>query len=169
MMREMERMMGEPVKKPLMSRLLDAERLSEGERAALGKDAEQRVQQGLELLERGTRELSAARRANDGAAIAQAVSALKEGSELWETGAAVQRALSLPPATASATALRWFRSQMNVEVPEAVTAWPWGLSPVHLAIMGILALTAGGGMVLYLYKVRRSLALLVRLTRGPQP
>jgi hypothetical protein len=168
MMREMERMTGGPVKKPLMSRLLDVRVLSEPERADLRRDADLRVQQGLDLLDRGTRELTAARLRGDAAAIARALSVLSEGSESWQTGSAVQRALALPPTAASDTALRWFRAQMNLEVPSVVSGWPWGLSPIHLAIMATLVLTAGGGLLLYLYKVRRSLALLARLTRGPQ-
>lgn len=169
MMRGMEGMMSGPVPRPLMSTLLDAERLGEAERVALGKAADQRVHRGLELLDRATRELATARRARDDAAISRAIKLLEEGAELWETGTAVQRALSSPPATARATGLRWFRSRMNLEMPDDVSAWPWGWSPVHLGIMAILAVTAGGGMVLYLYKIRRSLALLARLTRGPQP
>lgn len=169
MMREMERMMGGPAKKPLMPRLLDAERISEAERVALRRDADQRVEQGLELLERGTRELTTARRARDAPATTRAIETLREGTELWETGTAVQRALSSPPSAATATAQRWFSSEMNIEIPAAVRTWPWGLTPVHLGVMIILAVTAGGGLILYFYKIQRSLKLLARVTRGPQP
>ena len=169
MMREMERMMGGPVRKPLMSRLLDVQKLSEADRIALRTDAAQQIHQGLEALERGTRALAAARRASDEVAIARAIDEMKDGAARWEAGTAVQQALSLPRSSAGATATRWFRSELNLEVPAAVRAWPWGLSPVHLAVMTILGLTAAGGLLLYLYKIRRSLALLARLTRDPQP
>jgi hypothetical protein len=166
MMAEMGRMMGGPPRKPLMPRLLDIERLGEAERNALRVDADARAQRGLEQLERGSRALAAARGARDDAAMSRAVATLREGLELWETGTAVQRALALPAPAARATALRWFTSQMNLDLQQAVARGPGGFSPTHLALVAVLVLAVTGGVLLYAYRVRRSLALLARLTRG---
>jgi hypothetical protein len=80
MMKEMERMMGFPPRKPIMSRLLDVDRLSERERSALRSDAGGQAQEGLTLLQNGVRELEKARRAKNDAAIARAVQRLQEGT-----------------------------------------------------------------------------------------
>jgi hypothetical protein len=66
MMKEMERMMGFPPRKPIMSRLLDVDHLSERERNALRSDAGRQAQEGLTLLQDGVRELVYVARAGYG-------------------------------------------------------------------------------------------------------
>ena len=162
MMREMGRMMGGVPKKPLVARLLDAERMTEVERNALRGDAERRIQEGLALLERGTRQLADARRTGDDAALARAVQRLEEGAAHWETGRAVLQALSSPAPRGAG--VRWFKSQMNLELPSTPLTIG-GLSWRHATVMASLAFIVVAGAALYGYKVRRSLALLARLTR----
>jgi hypothetical protein len=158
---------GTPQKKPLIPRLLDAERLSEGERHTLRGDAERRMQEGLQLVASSFHEFTEAQQSGDAAALTRAVARLQEGASLWETGSAVLRALSAPGARPEVAALRWFRAQMNLE-PTLVlpSTLPWGLSWVHLGGMVALGLFAAGAIAAYLYKVRWSLRLLQRLTRG---
>lgn len=99
--------------------------------------------------------------------MARAVVRLQEGASLWETGSAVLHALSSPGVRPEVVALRWFRTQMNLESTLLLpSTLPWGLSWVHLGGMVALGLFAAGAMAAYLYKVRWSLRLLNRLTRG---
>ncbi len=173
MMQEMERTMrsASPPKKALVPRLLDAERLSESERNALRGAAERKALEGLRLLEQAVRDFAQARRRGDEAALERAVEKLQEGATLWETGSAVQRALSTSGGRPRETALAWFKAQMNIEgAPPSAGGFPWGLTPFHVAMMAMLGLFAAGMFAVYLYKVRRSLALLSRLTaRGGDP
>lgn len=151
---------------PLMPLLMDADRLSETERAALREAAEQHVTRGLTLIEEGSRELSRARGLGDETGLERAAQRLGEGLALWETGVAARRALSLPPADARYAALRWFKGQMNLGgTPGSPRAGaPWGISWAHLGAMAFLTALVLAGVVLYLYKVRRALATLDRLT-----
>jgi hypothetical protein len=164
MMREMERMMGTVPKKPLVGRLLDADGMSETDRNALRGDAERRVQAGLVLIERGTRELAEARRRGDETALTRAVQTLEEGAAQWHTGRAVLEALS--STSPRAAGMRWFKSQMNLEIPSATPQSIGGLSRRHATVMAGLAFLLAAGVALYVYKIRRSLALLARLTRA---
>lgn len=170
MMKEMERMMGVPAKKPPVGRLLDVERLSEAERNSLKGDAARQSDEGLRLLREAGGELEAARRKGDQRAIERAVGKLREGATLWETGHAVEQALGHPAPAARAAGLRWFKAQMNLDAqPSAVTGLPWGISWMHLVVMAALAVFVVGAISLYLYRVRRALGLLARLTRREAP
>ena len=170
MMKEMEGMMRVPPRKPPVGRLLDVERLSEAERNSLKGDAARQSDEGLKLLREAGRELEAARRKGDQRAIERAVGKLREGATLWEMGRAVQQALDHPPPAARAAGLRWFKAQMNLDAqPPVVTGLPWGMSWMHLVVMTALAVFAVGAISLYLYRVRRALVLLARLTRREAP
>lgn len=151
---------------PLMPALMDLGRLSESDRAALGEAAESQVVRGLDLMEEGSREFSQARRDADGAALERAAEKMRGGLALWEMGVAARRALTLPPADARAAAATWFKRQMNLEgAPESARPrTPWGFSWAHLGAMAVLAALVLGGIALYLYRVRRALAALDRLT-----
>lgn len=166
MMREMEGMMGGLPRRPLISRLLDTERLSEAERNSLRGDAERRVRAGRARLEEGTRDLAAARGRGDEPALDRALRTIAEGVTLWETGRAVEDALSSPGTNPKDSALSWFKAQMNLGAPPPrPTALPWGLSWFHAAVMVTLAIFAVGGVAAYLYKVRRAISLLGQVTR----
>lgn len=66
--------------------------------------------------------------------------------------------------------MKWFKAQMNVDArPPLPTGLPWDLSWMHVAVMAALALFAAGSITLYLYRIRRALELLARLTRGEGP
>lgn len=163
-------MMGAPPKKPLVGRLLDVERLSEAERNALKGDAARQSDEGLKLLREAGRELEAARRKGDQRAIERAVEKLREGATLWETGHAVELALASPATVAREAGLRWFKAQMNLDTRLPVaTGLPWGISWMHIVVMAALAVFAIGAISLYLYRVRRALGLLARLTRREAP
>lgn len=147
--------------RPLVSRLLDADRLTDAQRAQLRADAEQRRAEGLKRVDEAARALAKARQASDDAAIDRAVTGLKEGAVLWETGTTVRRALdSNAPRDA---AVRWFAEQLRtlprIE-PERPTSW---LSWRHATLMVGLALVVVAGLILYAYKVRRSIQLLRRV------
>ena len=170
MMKEMERMMGAPAKKPLVGRLLDAEKLSEAERNSLKGDAARQSGEGLSLLREAGGELEAARRKEDQSAIERAVGKLREGATLWETGHAVEKALANPAPVAREAGLRWLKAQMNLDArPPVPTGLPWGISWMHLVVMAALVVFTAGAISLYLYRVRRALGLLVRLTRRQAP
>jgi len=163
-------MMGMPARTPIVTRLLDTERLSPAERRQLEADAVRQMEQGMRLLQDGTRALETARRRADPAAIERALAVLREGATSWETGRAVQRAFAAGPAGARAAAVRWFKAEMNIDAqPPLPTGLPWGLTWVQLAVMTALGTVSLGGLALYLYRVRRAVALLARLTRPGQP
>jgi hypothetical protein len=166
MMKEMERMMGAPPKQPLVARLLDVERLSEAERNSLRADAERESAEGLRLLREAGAELEAARHTEDPRAIERAVGKVREGATLWETAYAVQKALTDPSPVAREAGLRWFKAQMNLDAQRAM---PTGLSWMHIVVMAALVVFTAGAISLYLYRVRRALGLLARLTRREAP
>jgi hypothetical protein len=159
-------MTGSVPKKARIPRLLDVERLSAAERQALRGDAERQVETGLQAVEQGLIDFAAARRTRDEVALARAIGTLQDGARYWEIGMAVLHALSSPDTSPREAALTWFKTQMNLEPTlPSPSALPWGLSWTHLGGMVILGLFAAGALVIYLYKVRRSLRLLDRLTR----
>jgi hypothetical protein len=170
MMKEMERMMSAPPKKPLVGRLLDIERLSEAERNSLSADATRESAEGLRLLREAGAELEAARRKRDHGAIERAVGKLREAATLWETGYAVEKALANPAPVPREVGLRWFKAQMNLEAqPPVPTGLPWGISWMHLVVMAALTVFTAGAISLYVYRVRRALGFLARLTRREAP
>lgn len=165
-----ERMMGAPPRKPLVGRLLDVERLSEAERNSLKADAARESAEGLRRLREAAGELEAAGRKGDESAIERVVGKLREGATLWETGHAVEKALADPAPVAREAGLRWFKAQMNLDGrPPVPTGLPWGISWMHLVVMAALVVFTAGGISLYLYRVRRALGLLARLTRREVP
>jgi hypothetical protein len=170
MMKEMERMMGAPPRKPFMGRLLDIERLSEAERNLLRADAARQRVEGLRLMHEAGGELEGARQDGDQRAIEGAVEKLREGATLWETGYSVEEALANPAPAAREAGLRWFKVQMNLGAqPPVPTGLPWGLSWMHIVVMATLVVFTAGAISLYLYRVRRALGLLARLTRREAP
>jgi hypothetical protein len=170
MMKEMERMMGAPPRKPLVGRLLDVERLSEAERNSLKGDAARQSDEGLRLMREAGGDLEGARRKGDPRAIERAVEKLREGATLWETGYAVEKALANSAPVAREVGLRWFKAQMNLDAqPPVLTGLPWGISWMHLVVMAALVVFTAGAISLYLYRVRRALGLLARLTRREAP
>ena len=165
MPQEMDRMhAGEP-QPPLVSRLLDGDRLTEAQRRALRTDAEMRRDEGLRQIERATQDLAQARQAGDDAVVARAVTGLKEGAVRWETGTTVLRALESK--TPREAGVQWFRAQMRtrprVETETAAATFSWP----HVGAMIGLAATVAVGLLLYAYKVRRSIDLLRRLGHDP--
>jgi hypothetical protein len=164
MQQEMERMHGGEPPRPLVSRLLDADRLTEAQRRELRVDAERRREEGLHRIERANQALATARRARDAAAVDRAVAALKEGTVLWETGTAVLRALdSKAPRDGG---VQWFRGQLRTLPridPDQIAG---GLSWRHAVLMGSLAAIVVAGLILYACKIRRSIELLRRAGGG---
>ena len=164
MQKEMEGMHGGEAPRPLVSRLIDADRLSDAQRRELHADAVRRRDEGLRRLDLATRELGKARQQSDDVAVARAVAAVKEATIMWETGTTVLNALdSKAPREAG---VQWFREQMRtlprIE-PDQLTA---GLSWRHAVLMASLAAVVVAGLVLYAYKVRRSVELLRRAGGG---
>ena len=59
---------------------------------------------------------------------------------------------------------------MNLDAQRAMpTGLPWGLSWMHIVVMAALVVFTAGAISLYLYRVRRALGLLARLTRREAP
>lgn len=163
----MESMTGSVPQPPLMSRLLNVERLSASERQGLRDDATRQVETGLQILEQGLIDFAAARQTRDAAALALAIGSLQDGARHWEMGMAVLRTISTPDAVPRQAALTWFKDQMRLEPAlPSLSPLPWGLSWTHLGGMLSLGLFAMAALALYLYKVRRTVLFLEQLTRG---
>ena len=170
MVETMERMMGVASKKPIMSRLLDVERLSDVDRNTLSAESARQMDDGMGLLLQAGRELEQAQTKGDPAAVERALARQREGAASWETGRAAQQALTGSAPAARAAAMRWFKAQMNLDVPPPLpTGLPWGLSWTHVLAMAALALFAAGALVLYVYRMHHALGLLARLTRRERP
>lgn len=166
MQQEMERMHGGAPLRPLVSRLLDGDRLTDAQRRELRADAERRRDEGLRRIDAANRDRATAIRGgvNDDAAIDRAMTGLKEGSVLWETGTVVLRALdSKSPREAG---VQWFRGQMRTLPRIDSDQVTGGLSWRHATLMASLAAVVVAGLILYTYRIRRSIALLRRVGGG---
>ena len=168
MAEEMMRAMHGPLPTPpLVSRALNASRLSTAERDRLRVDAERQLVRGQAQVRRAARELDGALGAGDRGRADRALAEVREGATDVETARAVLDALASPPAETEARALAWFKRELRLvdDVSQRVReqeARRW-LIVAALAVVGL------AGVTLYLYKVGRSVRWLARLSGSDQP
>ncbi|NBW75817.1 MAG: flavodoxin [Sphingomonadaceae bacterium] len=137
---------------PFFARLLTLPATSAEEKQALASQAEQRVTDGLAMIEAAN---AAAMHAATPQARLDATRKLREGFDLLESGAAGQAALEREAQTPVA-AQNWFREELGIADPAQASARQWfGISPSHILLMLFLALVSASLIALQVLRLRR--------------
>lgn len=137
---------------PFFAQLLNLPALSDEEKQALASKANERIAEGLAIIDAGN---AAAIHAPTPQARLDAARQLREGLDLLKGGAAAQSALQgeVQPQVAAQT---WFREQMGIAAPAHESGRQWfGLSPSHYLLMLFLGLVSASLIVLQLLRLRR--------------
>jgi len=136
---------------PFVSQLLAGPTLTPEGRYRLMSQAHARVERGLAMIS----EAAASARTADPLAQAKAARQLREGDELYQSGAAALAALG-GGGTPQATATSWFRQQMGLAPVARDMPMQWlGVSPTHFMLMLVLALVSGTLLALQIARLRR--------------
>jgi ferredoxin-NADP reductase len=137
---------------PFFTRLLNFPALSNEEKLALASKANQRIADGLALINAGN---AAAMHAPTPQARLDATRQLREGLDLLKGGAAAQVALQGED-QAPVAAQNWFREQLGIAAPVHEGGRQWfGVSPSHLLLMLFLGLVSASLIVLQMLRLRR--------------
>ncbi len=166
-MKEMMKAMARPKSTELFPALIKLPELSSEQRAVMQNQAQQRVSEGVALLQEGFGDLTQALGRDDAPAMQSSAAAIEEGLSRFRSGLAVRQALAEGIAPRR-TALQWYKSQLNLLPPTDMrsSARVLGMTPFALFVC-LLSLAVGLALVtIYLIKVRRASALLERLTAG---
>ena len=156
--------------KPFYPALMDMPVLTPEARRFIAAEAARRLGAGAEAITTGQAPLHAALSANDPAAMQQAITGVREGVLLAESGAAALLALAEGQQPRQ-LALAWFKGQLGT--PSAagtdVGDGPWGLTWLHLTTMAFLIAALLGAIMIYYARLRRIDGLVRRLTPGAAP
>lgn len=167
-MGEMMRGMGAPRDKPLFPSLMTLPTLSDREREELARRAAVRVDQAEDRLSSALEALKQAIRGANLAQRRQAARDVRAALAHWDSGVALQQALSQGQAPKQ-IGLDWFRREMNL-VPSDAASVPhgfFGLSSVHYLAMAVtFAFAAVSGYALWT-RQRRALAIALQLASTP--
>ncbi len=148
---------------PFFTQLLDFPSLSNEEKQALDRKANERIADGLALIDAGN---AAAMHAPTPQARLDAARQLREGLDLLKGGAAAQAALQ-DEGQAPVAAQAWFREELGIATPTHDAGRQlFGVSPSHLLLMLVLALVSASLMVLQMLRFRR-VRTLVGTTKIP--
>ncbi len=114
--------------------------------------------------------LSAAARADDAAALDEAVAGTREGLSQYASGLAARNALAAG-ASPSTVALDWFKTELGMAAPRAIGSPDvlWNMTPLQLFVCTLLTLSIGTSIAVYFMKMRRAAVLLQRLVEGSLP
>ncbi len=154
----------DPPPKDLYPSLMTLGDLSPEELDVIQQEAAERMQAGLLLMTEALDQLSRASPDDDFEAMQKAGVVFREGFARFESGLAARQLLAegVPP---DQIALDWFRREMNLSPPATIAArGPLGLSWFHFLTMFILIVFGTTMIVLYVKKMRRASALIMRLT-----
>lgn len=160
--------MGPPEPRPLFPSLMDLPDLPADRRAAIQRQARERMGSGAALVSEGLGRLE---RAGDDVAAKQAASdRMREGLGQFESGLAAARALAEGGSTRQ-SALGWFKRQMDLPTPDEASAdaGPFGLSWFHFFAMALLIAFSAAMAAMYFVRMRRAALLLQGLTGSAQP
>ncbi|MEA3262387.1 MAG: FAD-binding oxidoreductase [Pseudomonadota bacterium] len=137
---------------PFFTQLLNFPALSLEGKQALANEANQRIADGLALVNAGN---AAAMHAPTPEARLDAARQLREGLDLLKGGATAQAALQ-SEGQAPIAAQNWFREQLGIEAPtHESSAQLFGVSPSHFLLMLFLALVSASLIVLQMLRFRR--------------
>ncbi len=137
------------------------------ERARMEHGAKLWVSEGTTMLTEGAAVLTQATRRNDVADMGLAGTQIKQGLSRLQSGLSIRQALGSgkPPAE---IALRWFKSQLNLDVAQVETRQIriLGMMPFQLFICLLMLASIGIAMVIYFHRMRRAYRLLERINGG---
>ncbi|WP_274708227.1 2Fe-2S iron-sulfur cluster-binding protein [Roseicella aerolata] len=156
--------------RPFYATLLDMPALTPEARRVIEAEAERRIGWGSQAIASGGARLHHGLAANDVSAVRQAVTGLREGLQMLESGTAALRAVEAGTAPRQ-IALAWFRDQLALPPSQAATTamamdeGPWGLSWYHLTTMAFLVAFLLGTLALQFARMRRVSGLVGRLAR----
>ncbi|MBX9645009.1 MAG: 2Fe-2S iron-sulfur cluster binding domain-containing protein [Novosphingobium sp.] len=137
---------------PYFTQLLNFPALSNEEKQALARKANQRIADGLALIDAGN---AAAMHAPTPQTRLDAARQLREGLDLLKSGAAAQAALQ-GEAQAPVAAQNWFREQLGIAAPAYDGGrQKFGVSPSHLLLMLFLGLVSASLIALQMLRLRR--------------
>ena len=145
---------------PLYPSLANLETLTPAQRRDLASEADQRIHSGLSLIASASRE---AAHASTPLSMTRAAERLRDGLDIYETGLAARTALT-DEESGRRVALDWYRRQLDIAPDEPAQTSVLGLTPMHLLLMTILVLVAGGLLALQFLRLRRVRALLAQNT-----
>jgi ferredoxin-NADP reductase len=166
-MREMmpkmvEGMMG-GARKELYPLLMSLPVMTSDGRAEVQRLSEERIYEGMVLLQEARERLSSAIETGDHDAAALAIQQSREGIARVESGIAAHRLL-LDGIVPRAVATQWLKREMNLAAPtgrdEPRTVL--GVLPLHLFVMALLVVFALAMVAMHLLKMRRMAALFGR-------
>lgn len=163
----MREMMARPQKEFYPS-LMDISVLMPEQRQKLEAQARARLGAGIDEIANAESALRHAHAAGDVRAAEQAIERMRDGLNLASSGTTALRSLS-DGKTPQQIAQEWFKGKLNLTSPTMgpIGGGP-GLSWFHITTMSILAAFAAGILGIYLVRMRRANALLVRLTSVPR-
>ncbi|WP_207791899.1 2Fe-2S iron-sulfur cluster-binding protein [Siccirubricoccus phaeus] len=156
--------------RPFYATLLDMPALTPEARRIIETEAERRIGWGSQAVTSGGARLHHALAANDDLAVRQAITGLREGLQMLESGTAALRAVEAGAAPRQ-IALAWFRDQLALPPTQAAATamtmdeGPWGLSWYHLTTMAFLVAFLLGTLALQFGRMRRVSGLVARLAR----
>ncbi|HJZ92329.1 MAG TPA: hypothetical protein VKE40_15745 [Gemmataceae bacterium] len=154
--------------KELFPSLMDPASLTAERRAELERMAYERMSAGTAALNEGLARFEAGAQAGDQAAMREGIDRMRHGLDLLESGEAARQALS-NSTESRATALRWFKREMDLDrtpAPEAAGGI-LGLSWFHFFVMLLLGGFAAVMVWMYYHKMRRAADLLQALAGTP--
>ena len=163
----MKGMMGEGGRKEVYPSLMNLPALTSERRHEVERLAEQRIHEGMELLQTAQVRLSHAIEAGDHEAAERALQLSREGNAQVASGVAAHRLLweGKPP---TGVALQWYRRTMGLPTATANPHGFFGLSWYHYLTMAFLTALTAVMIGIYIYRSRRTASLLSAL-KVPQP
>lgn len=168
-MGEMMQQIGTPPPKELYPSLMTVPDLPLEKRAEIGRQAHDRMTEGVKLMSDGLRRMNEAALRGDDASLQDASSDMQQGLAQFNSGLAAQRALAEGQSPRH-VALQWFKREMNLgtSVPAEPPHGLFGLSWFHYFTMFFLLAFSGTMVWMSFHKMKRADALLLSLTSGKQ-
>jgi ferredoxin-NADP reductase len=162
--------MGSAPSAELFPSLLDRGALSPERRAELERLANDRMSAGTAAFNEGLARFESGSQVGDQAVMRAGLDRMKQGLDLLESGEAARQALA-DPAQSQATALQWFKKEMDIDRPtaEEEPRGVFGLSWLHFFSMVVLVGFAVVMIWMYFHKMRRASDLLQALTGTVAP
>lgn len=154
--------------KELFPSLMEGGAVTPERRAEIEQLALERTSAGFAMFNEGMSRYENGANSGDQAAMREGIDRMKQGLDLLESGEAARAALA-DPAQLRATALRWFKKEMDIDrpaVPSEEAHGILGLSWFHFFTMLLLGGFAAVMIWMYFHKMRRACALLQNLTNA---